>query len=52
MLVHWYSSGDLIIIKLRRLESIRAGDGIIQILQELELEPALFKTKRTWKVSN
>ena len=31
---------NLIIIKLRRLKSTRAGACIIQILQELELEPA------------
>ena len=43
---------NLIIIKLRRLKSTRAGACIIQILQELELEPALLKIKRTRKVSN
>ena len=45
----------LIIIKLRRLNSTRAGACIIiQILQELELEPALLKIKikRTGKISN
>ena len=41
-----------IIIKLRRLKSTRAGTCIIQILQELELEPALLKIKRTERVSN
>ena len=41
-----------IIIKLRRLKSARAGACIIQILQELKLEPALLKIKRTGRVSN
>ena len=35
----------LIIAKICRLKSTRAGACIIQILQELELEPALLKTK-------
>ena len=35
----------LIIIKLRRLKSTRAGACIIQILQELELEPHYWKSK-------
>ena len=43
---------NLIITKLRRLKSTRAGPCIIQILQEIELEPALLKIKRTGKVSN
>ena len=43
---------NLIIIKLRCLESTRAGACIIKILQELELEPALLKIKRTGRVSN
>ena len=43
---------NLIIIKLRRLKSTRAGACIVQILQELELEPALLKIKRTGKVSS
>ena len=43
---------NLIIIQLRRLRSTRAGACIIQILQELELEPALLKIKRTGRVSN
>ena len=43
---------NLIIIKLRRLKSARAGACILQILQELELEPALLKIKRTGRVSN
>ena len=43
---------NLIIIKLQRLKSTRAGACIIQILQELELEPALLKIKRTGKVSS
>ena len=43
---------NLIIIKLRRLKSRRVGACIIQILQEIELEPALLKIKRTGKVSN
>ena len=38
---------NLVIIKLRRLKSTRAGACIIQILQELELKPALLKIKRT-----
>ena len=42
----------LIIIKLRRFKSTRAGACIIQILQELELEPALLKIKRTGGLSN
>ena len=54
MLVHVVHTvlGNLIIIKLRRLKSTRAGACIIQILQELELEPALLKIKGTVKVSN
>ena len=43
---------NVVIIKLRRLKSTRAGACIIQILQELELEPALLKIKRTGEVSN
>ena len=40
----------LIIIKLRRLRSTRAAACIIQILQELELEPALLKIdKKKWE---
>ena len=42
---------SLIIIKLRRLKSTRAGACIIQILQELELESALRKIKRAGSVS-
>ena len=41
-----------IIIKLQRLKSTRAEACIIQILQELELGPALLKIKRTGGVSN
>ena len=36
---------NLIIIKLPRLKSTRAGACIIQILKELELEPAFHKSK-------
>ena len=36
---------NLIIIKLRHFKSTRAGACIIQILQELELEPASLKIK-------
>ena len=42
----------LIIIKLRRLKSARAGACIIQILKEFELEPALLKITRAGRVSN
>ena len=42
----------LIIIKLQRLKSTIAGACIIQLLQELELEPAFLKIKRTGRVSN
>ena len=47
MLVHVVHTvlENLIIIKLRRLKSTRAGACIIQILQELELEPAILKIK-------
>ena len=43
---------NLIMIKLGRLRSTRAGACIIQILQELEMEPALHKIKKTGRVSN
>ena len=43
---------NLIIIKLRRLKPARAGVCIIQILQEVELEPASLKIKRTGRVSD
>ena len=43
---------NLTIIKLRRLKSTRAGACKIQILQELKLEPALLRIKRTGRVSN
>ena len=54
MLVHVVHTvlENLIIIKLRRLKSTKAGACIIQILQGLELEPALLKMKRTGTVSN
>ena len=54
MLVHVVQTvlENLIIIKLQRLKSTRAGACIIQILQELELEPALLKIKRTGRASN
>ena len=42
----------LIIIKLGRLKSTRAGASIIQILQELELGPASPKIQRTGGVTN
>ena len=54
MLVHVVHTvlENLIIIKLRRLKSTRAGACITQFLQELELKPALLKIKRTGRVSN
>ena len=50
LLVCWcmqYSSGDF-----NHDKATRAGACIIQILQELELEPALLKVERTGRVSN
>ena len=54
MLVHVLHTvlENLIIIKLRRLRSTRDGACIIRILQELELEPALFEIKRSRRLSN
>ena len=53
----WYSSGEFNHNKelnkaTTSLKSTRAGAFIIQILQELEQEPALLKIKRTGRVSN
>ena len=47
MLVHFGTVlENLIIIKLRCLKSTRAGPCIIQIIQQLELEPALLKINK------
>ena len=40
---------NVIIIKLRRLKSTRAGACIIQILQEVELEPAITQNQKDWE---